>query len=304
MTAVKTVKTSAFHPGRAKRREMGWWAACRWLILRRLVQILFLAVFVSGPAWGVWIVKGSLASSLTLGVLPLTDPLMVLQSFLAGHVMTSSALLGAALVAGIYAVIGGRLYCSWVCPVNMVTDFAAWLRPRLGIREGVVLDRRIRYWLLAGVLAASAATGTIAWEFVNPVTMLHRGLVYGSAFGAGAASFITVAVLLLDLGVAPRAWCGALCPVGAFYGVLGSKSLLRVSAQGRARCDKCMECFSVCPERQVINPALWGADQGHGPVILARECTDCGRCIDVCSKNVFRFVSRFDQREDARNQTQ
>jgi ferredoxin-type protein NapH len=25
----------------------------------------------------------------------------------------------------------------------------------------------------------AAATGTIAWELVNPVSMLHRGLIFG-----------------------------------------------------------------------------------------------------------------------------
>jgi ferredoxin-type protein NapH len=28
-------------------------------------------------------------------------------------------------------------------------------------------------------------------------------------------------------------------------------------------------------------------------VILEANCTNCGRCIDVCSKNVFAFGTRF-----------
>jgi ferredoxin-type protein NapH len=58
-----------------------------------------------------------------------------------------------------------------------------------------------------------------------------------------------------------------------------------------------MDCFEVCPEPQVIRPALKGAAKdgkaGVGPVILSSACTNCGRCIDVCSKDVFRFGSRF-----------
>ena len=38
--------------------------------------------------------------------------------------------------------------------------------------------------------------------------------------------------------------------------------------------------------------ALKGID-GAGPVILAANCTNCGRCIDVCSKAVFAFGTRF-----------
>src|SRR3546814_8096019 len=31
------------------------------------------------------------------------------------------------------------------------------------------------------------------------------------------------------------------CPVGAFYGLLGKRALLRVNASGRAACDDCMD---------------------------------------------------------------
>jgi ferredoxin-type protein NapH len=278
-------------PGAAKAAEQGWFAAHKWLLLRRLAQFGFLAAFLTGPLAHVWIAKGTLASSLTLGVLPLTDPLIALQGLLARHALSATVLIGAAIVLVAYALLGGRAYCSWVCPVNLVTDFAAWARDRLGLKQTIALDRRLRTWLLAGVLVASAATGTIAWEFVNPVTMLHRGLVTGSILG-GSALLVTLAVLLFDFGIAANGWCGHLCPVGAFYGLLGRKSLVRVVAVRRDACNNCMECFAICPERQVIAPALRGADKGIGPVILSGDCTNCGRCIDVCSKNVFRFGTR------------
>jgi ferredoxin-type protein NapH len=57
-----------------------------------------------------------------------------------------------------------------------------------------------------------------------------------------------------------------------------------------------MDCFKVCPEPQVIKPALKGADKGLGPVILSRDCTNCGRCIDCCAEDVFRFGTRFENK--------
>jgi ferredoxin-type protein NapH len=270
-----------------------WLARHKWLLLRRLAQAGFLALFLTGPLLGLWITKGTLAASLTLGMLPLTDPMIALQSLLAGHVMEASAALGAVLVLAAYAILGGRTYCSWVCPINPVADFAAWARRGLGLKEGVTLDRRLRFFILGGVLIASAATGTIAWELVNPVTLLHRGLVFGTVFTAGAALFVTLAVLLFDLGVAPHGWCGHLCPVGAFYGLIGEKSVIRVAAVNRDSCNNCMDCFAICSERHVIAPALRGKERGVGPIILSRDCTNCGRCIDVCSKDVFRFGTRF-----------
>lgn len=269
----------------------GWFGAHRYLLLRRASQSFFLLLFLIGPWFGIWWVTGNLAGSRTFGVLPLTDPLVLTQSLVAGHWPELTALIGAVIVLVIYALIGGRVYCSWVCPINPVTDAAHWLHDRLGLQKGWQPKRATRYWILGAVLAASALSGTIAWEIVNPVTMVHRGLV----FGMGFAWAIVAAVFLFDLLVARRGWCGHLCPVGAFYGLIGARSLLRISAANRAACDDCMDCFAVCPENQVISPALRGKG-GDTPLILSPDCTNCGRCIEVCAVDVFNFTHRFDQR--------
>lgn len=267
----------------------GWLVAHRWLILRRLTQLSILALFLAGPWFGLWIVKGNLAYSYTLDFLPLTDPYVLLQSLLTGHVPERLAIVGALIVVVLYLLVGGRVYCSWVCPVNLVTDAAAWLRGRLGIKGGAHLSRQARYWVLGMTLVLALASGSIAWELVNPVSMLHRGLI----FGFGATWMVILAVFLFDVFVMNRGWCGHLCPVGAFYSILGRWSPLRVTALRRDKCNDCMDCFAVCPEHHVIKPALKCAAQGFGPVILSPNCTNCGRCIDVCSEDVFEFGSRF-----------
>jgi len=276
-------------PGAEAVAKKGWLAAHRYLILRRISQLSILALFLLGPLAGVWIVKGNLASSLTLDVLPLTDPLVLLQVFVSGHIAESSAIIGAAIVLAFYLLVGGRVYCSWVCPVNIVTDAAEWLRRKLKIKNSANFSSKTRYWLLGGILLVAAVSGSVAWELINPVSMVYRGLV----FGMGLAWGVVAAVFLLDLFVGRRAWCGRLCPVGAFYGLLGEGAVLRVSAARREQCDDCMDCFAICPEHQVIRPALKGADKGIGPVITSGNCTNCGRCIDVCARDVFEFTSRF-----------
>lgn len=279
-------------PGRQAWEARGFWPAHRFLVLRRAAQLGFLALFLSGPILGVWITRGTLASSLTLDVLPLTDPLIVLQSLAAGHWPEATALAGAGIVLAGYLLLGGRSYCAWVCPINPVADFAAWLRRRLGIRKGWTPRRGMRRYLLAAILVVAAATGTIAWELVNPVTTFHRALVYGLATGAASVAVI----FLFDLFVARHGWCGSLCPVGAFYGLVGEVTLLRVSAAGRDRCDDCLDCYAVCPEPHVLVPALKG---GGGPIVVSGDCTTCGRCIDVCPHSVFRLTHRFDRRTAA-----
>lgn len=276
-------------PGAEAVATKGWLAAHKWLILRRISQLSILALFMIGPLFSIWIVKGNLAASMTLDVLPLTDPYVLLQSVLAGQQPELLGIVGAVIVVALYMIVGGRAYCSWVCPVNIVTDAANWLRERVGIKGGSNVSRSTRYWILAATLVLPLVTGSIVWEFINPVSMLHRGLI----FGMGLGWLLIIAIFLMDLLISRRAWCGHYCPVGAFYSALGTHSLVRIRADNRSACDDCMDCFVVCPEAQVIRPALKGEEKGIGPVIQSPNCTNCGRCIDVCAKDVFHFGSRF-----------
>jgi len=281
------------HPGATARAEKGWLAANKWLLARRFSQLSILSLFLLGPWFGLWLITGNLNSSLILKTVPLTDPYVFLQSLFAGHTPETAAITGAVIVLVFYALVGGRVYCSWVCPLNMITDVAQWLREQFKISGSSTMSRKTRYWILAATLILPFVTGSIAWEMVNPVSMLHRGLI----FGMGLAWFIVLAVFLLDLLVSRRGWCSHLCPVGAFYSLLGTHSLIRIRADAREQCDDCMDCFMVCPEQQVIRPALKGlvkpgTDKSAGPVITSANCTNCGRCIDVCAKDVFHFGLR------------
>ncbi|MCG7873394.1 MAG: quinol dehydrogenase ferredoxin subunit NapH [Candidatus Thiodiazotropha lotti] len=273
----------------------GWMKSHKYLILRRISQLGILALFLAGPWFGLWIVKGNLASSLTLDILPLTDPYVLLQASLSGVVPETAAIIGVVIVLAFYLLVGGRVYCSWVCPVNLVTDLAAWLRRKLGIRSNSQFSRSTRYWMLALTLILPLlVTGGIIWELVNPVSMMFRGIV----FGMGAAWVMVLGIFLFDLIVAKDGWCGHICPVGAFYNLVGSKSLLRVNALERQACNDCMECYVVCPEPQVIKPALKGEKQGATPVIISSDCTNCGRCIDICAKDVFSYGGRHAKKND------
>ncbi len=267
----------------------GWLAAHKYLLLRRTSQLVFLAVFLLGPWFGIWIVQGTLSGSLTFGVLPLTDPFILLQSIVAGHWPELTALIGGLIVLAVYALIGGRTYCSWVCPINPVTDAAHWVHRRLDLPKGWQPKRGARIWILATALIVSGLTGVIAWELINPITMLHRGLI----FGMGFVWAMIIAIFFFDVFVSRRGWCGRVCPVGAFYGLIGTRSLLRVSASNRAACNDCMDCYEVCPEKHVISPALKG-NPGTSPLILSPDCSNCGRCIDVCAVDVFKFTHRYD----------
>ena len=134
------------------------------------------------------------------------------------------------------------------------------------------------------------------WEWINPVAALGRVFV----FGLGATLWLVAIVFFFDLFVVEHGWCGHLCPIGATYALIGHKALIKVNVVDRNRCDRCMDCYNVCPEPQVLRLPLHGKPE-DSQIVLSQDCISCGRCIDVCPEKVFAFGSRFEKGIDGKN---
>lgn len=262
----------------------GW----RYLILRRVTQVGVLLLFFGTLHWG-WMVmgqpvlRGNLSASELLGIIPLADPFAVLQQLVSGFALHTTVLLGAAILLVFYA-LAGRVFCAWICPMNMVTDLASWLRSKIGMNDLFRLSRTTRYWILGMALALSAWMGVAAFEWVSPISMLHREIIYGAGLGLTAA----LGIFILDLLILKHGWCGHLCPLGAFYGLAGKSAWLRVRFDD-STCTRCGECVRVCPEPHVMNFKK-AAEKGR---VDFGECTNCARCIPICPENSLDFAWRW-----------
>jgi len=263
----------------------------RFAIARRAVQFGVLLAFFGTLHWG-WTVlgapllAGNLSAAKLAGILPLADPFAVLQMLLGRHALATEVLLGAALTLGAYALLGGRVFCAWVCPMNVVTDAAFWLRGKLALGAGddpVRLPSPTRYVILALVVVLSAASGLPAFEAFSPIAMLHRELLYGMGLGLTGA----LGVFLLDALVLRHGWCGSLCPLGAFWSIVGRTAQVRVAFDD-ASCTRCGDCVKLCPEPRVLH---FGQAAAAG-MIASGECTNCGRCIAICPESSLRFDLR------------
>ena len=258
----------------------------KYLLLRRTTQLGLMFFYFAANAYGWNILDGAFGTSYILDIVPLADPYTTLQVLATGFILGVDVLFGAGLITLFYFIVGGRAFCSWVCPINMVTDLANWLRRKLNLDKEEVnyrfIKRRARYWIMVLGILVSALVGVAAFETVSPITIMQRGIVFG--FGMGVA--VVIAIFLFDLFGVKNGWCGHLCPLGATYAIIGSKSIIRVKHNHEA-CTDCMECKVVCPENQVlhmINKSSIAVSDG--------ECTNCGRCVDVCNDNALEFGIR------------
>lgn len=270
---------------------MEWLKKHRFLILRRLTQISMIVLYFGAHAWGWKVLEGNLGSSLIMGTIPLADPFAVIQMSAAGALLGLDVLIGAAIITLFYAIIGGRAFCSWVCPINMVTDAANGLRRVLRINEverRVVISRHLRYWVLALSIALSAIFGVAAFEFISPIGMLNRGLIFGIGFGGA----VVAGVFLFDLFGVKNGFCGHLCPLGGFYSLIGRFSVIRVK-HNQEKCTLCMKCTAICPEKPVLH--MIGK---RSEFVAMGECTNCARCIEVCDDDALNFDIRLFKQQD------
>lgn len=240
------------------------------------------SVVAKEPSPTAFIAQGDLSyASWFGGLISLSDPLAVAQIFLAGGALAADVLIGLVIVLAFYGIFAGRAYCAFVCPMNLITDSAAFLRRKLGLnaQRKLLITRNARFTILGIGLILSALFGVAAFEIISPISMLHRGLVFGMGFGV----FALLAVFLFDLFVLKNGFCGHICPLGATFSLIGKFALLRIK-HNHTNCTKCMQCVQICPEPEVLKPI--GKESG---CLNDIACIRCGRCIEVCDDNALKF---------------
>lgn len=261
------------------------WKHYRFLVARRITQLGLLGLYVAANLYGLKVLEGNLSSSLLFGTVPLADPFALLQIFATGAIVAMDVIIGAVIIALFYAVIAGRAFCAWVCPLNMVTDLANWLRRVMMFdktERKVWLSRNVRYWVLGLTLLLSFVAGIAAFELVSPIGILHRGVIFGMGMGGAAV----LSIFLFDLFAVKNGWCGHVCPLGGFYSVVGRLSMVRV-LHHQPNCTLCMKCKDICPEKPVLE--IIGKESG---AITMGPCINCGRCVEVCEDDALSFGVR------------
>ncbi len=230
--------------------------------------------------------KGTVWSAIVLGV-SMTDPLAAAEAIAAGKTIYVPLLISI-LLPVVLTLVLGKVFCSWICPANLLLEITGKLRGLLRFAEippaEVKFSYANKYVLLAVGLVIAALVGLPLFALAYPPAAMSR-LLHGWVFGAPVAGILTVLgiIVVFELIISPRWWCRTMCPGGALYGLIGWPRLLRVKLDA-SRCNGCGKCEPAC-------------EPGLDPVTQSRgiECDNCGACIRRCPEKALGFGVGFPQ---------
>lgn len=264
-------------------------------VVRHIVQVLVLLLFlvpVVAAGWNLFggtvggdnamgapssfPFYGTLSSSTLFGI-TLLDPFAVLQTIVAAKAFDPAWIVGLLPLLVVYGLIRGRVFCGWVCPVNLLLEAIDWLRKKLGVKvQETVLPRHVKVYVAGAVLVLSLLLSFPVFEALSPIGFINKGLVFGSLAGG----ITLVAIVLVELFWGHRVWCRSICPLGGFYEVVGKVGQVNVHIDHDA-CIQCGKCKKACLcDPEILNAAVAGEDS----IVRAGDCMLCGKCVEACPK--------------------
>ncbi|MEW8324452.1 MAG: NapH/MauN family ferredoxin-type protein [Candidatus Thiodiazotropha taylori] len=249
------------------------WQKRRWATLI-LVNLLFVASFY----FDVQLVEGALTGARVMGF-HFADLNAALQVVLAYKHIVLNLVIGIVTVFLMWLLLGGRTFCSWVCPYHLLSEWAEYLHLWL-VKKRLIknhtFNRKVRivFYLVFALLAL--LTGYTVFETISPTGILSRALIYGP----GLALVWVGLLLLFEIFYSRRAWCRYVCPIGVTYGAVGLLSPVRVKYNAEA-CHHEGDCRKVCLVPHVLELTIRSGARDVNQDVSS-DCTRCGMCVDVC----------------------
>ncbi|MBS1371795.1 MAG: 4Fe-4S binding protein [Lentisphaeria bacterium] len=273
-------------------------------LLRILVSLLVLACFFAGFS-SLYEFAGNAAKG------------EFLPSLL--RLLTRFSLVSAAffLVIAAVALLAGRLYCSFCCPLGVLQDIAARIGKLLSFNKFKYKPmpdfRRVRYVALLILVCFAVGGWIVPLGLFEPYTLFGRNAagpgqslftevnnqLYGNIEALQPleprpefpltltvpAGLILLAVLLLA-AYRGRVFCNTLCPAGALLGLLSKRAFVPLQLDPE-KCMKCGQCVKVCKA---------GCIDVRGRKLDSERCVGCMNCGTVCKFGAIRFGRRAEKK--------
>lgn len=258
----------------------------KWTLARRFVQWGILFLFLT-PLFFVKVESdnfffGSLTSSSFFGI-TLTDPFAALQILFASREISFVYLGGALLIFLFYLFVRGRVFCSWICPLNTLLELTDKIRNFFKLPDQRFERQHKKYYAIA-VILLSFFLGVPVFEMISPIGFTMRNLLF--TFGIGL--WLIVAIVLFELFISKRGWCRYFCPLGGFYQSIGKVGAFQVKFN-HDLCVGCTKCRSVCfADPDILEPAI----NRENEYVRAGDCSLCGACVDNCPFGALKITVR------------
>jgi len=187
----------------------------------------------------------------------------------------SMALTIAILVA---AIVGGRFFCGWICPVGAMQDLSSWIGNKAGIPRYKGVGKKlffnplyIKYPILLAVLMLSILGYGAYLAELSPWRALLNIPKLVSAYKEMWIGFLVMVAIIICALIVPRFFCKFLCPLGAAQTLFSSFSIF--SLKNNKGCGGCNKCLVTCP----VSIKISKDDENISP-----ECIRCMDCVDNC----------------------
>jgi len=153
-----------------------------------------------------------------------------------------------ALILIVTALILGRYFCGWVCPLGSLIEFfdrviGKIASPRKGKPKK---DRYVKYGVFGGVLGGTLFAGFPAFCPTCPIGTLCRSSRSFRSFMIGLELLVVFPFAVGISVVSRRLWCKQLCPVGAVFGILHKVGLIQKKLPAKETCIECRKCEDAC----------------------------------------------------------
>jgi len=151
------------------------------------------------------ILEGALTALRFVGF-HLIDLHSALRVMLAHKHIIVNLFIGTATVFVLWALLGGRSFCSWIRPYPLLAEWFEWLHLKL-VSKKLVSEHefhrgmRTVFWVIFALLAAVG--GYTVFETISPTGILSRALIYGPSLALGWVLLL----LVFEVVYSRRAWC-------------------------------------------------------------------------------------------------
>lgn len=204
----------------------------------------------------------------------------------------------------ILAVLFGRLWCGWVCPLGFIQDILNMVRKIFKLKPFFLSEKtkkifkRISYGLLISIIIFSIASSLplLPWSlrkqvYLSVCQMCPSRYIFPYLggwpivhnlvpVGYGIFTMVSIIFILILIGSFfwKRTWC-RICPSGLLLSFFNRGSILN-KEKDILKCSRCGICLNSCP---LQNENVYMEKKNK--IIDYANCIHCFRCIDCCPQD-------------------